>query len=264
MSVGLAIIARDEADSLPDLLASVVDAFDQVVLADTGSTDRTVEVFTEWAEAQDLPLGWRVESFEWCDDFSAAREFADSLLDTDWRTFADADDELGAPWELRKLAASAPPNVACLAFDYLGDRSPGPRIRMTRKGFTRWDGRAHPVPILTRPGTVATIPANVAVWMHRRSSWASSDERDRRILARWLEDEPDNPRALALSGDDSLRVGDFERAARSFRRYLDCPTTRAAFGTAGLAKARAALAKLDAGEATAAVTNTILFGGLAG
>ena len=39
MTVGLAIIARDEADTLPGLLESVRGAFDQVVLCDTGSTD---------------------------------------------------------------------------------------------------------------------------------------------------------------------------------------------------------------------------------
>ena len=51
MSVGLAIIARDEAANLPWLLDSVRGAFDQVVLCDTGSTDATVEIFEQWARA---------------------------------------------------------------------------------------------------------------------------------------------------------------------------------------------------------------------
>jgi hypothetical protein len=37
VTVGLAIVARDEADNLPGLLDSVQGAFDQVVLCDTGS-----------------------------------------------------------------------------------------------------------------------------------------------------------------------------------------------------------------------------------
>lgn len=75
-------------------LATIEGAFDQVVLVDTGSEDRTVDVFTAWAEAEQLPMGFKIESFEWCDDFGAAREFADSLLATDWLANADASDEI--------------------------------------------------------------------------------------------------------------------------------------------------------------------------
>jgi hypothetical protein len=32
-----------------------------------------------------LPLGYAGESFEWIDDFAAARNASDSLLHTDWR-----------------------------------------------------------------------------------------------------------------------------------------------------------------------------------
>jgi len=49
-TVGLAIIARDEQDDLPQLLASVEGHFDQVALLDTGSKDDTVGVFLRWAD----------------------------------------------------------------------------------------------------------------------------------------------------------------------------------------------------------------------
>lgn len=263
MTIGLAIIARDEAESLPRLLASIEGAFDQVALADTGSEDDTVSVFTEWAEAQDLPLGYEVGAFEWCDDFGAARTYADSMLTTDWLAFADADDTLGAPWKLRGLVDSAPADVACLAFDYLSAREEGPRVRVARRGATRWDGRTHAVPVLLRPARVVTVPANVAVWIHHREDYAASDERDRRILKGWLRDEPGNPRALVLSGIDALRSGRRRRAATFFRRYLDCPAIQAAFGPGGLAKARDALTLFKRGDTRDEVRHAILFGELA-
>jgi glycosyltransferase involved in cell wall biosynthesis len=262
-TLGLAIIARDEADTLPDLLASVAGAFDQIVLADTGSEDDTVRVFEEWATAADLPRGWRVESFKWCDDFAAARNFADSLLTTDWRAFADADDRVRGVGHLRSLVASAPPEVACLAFDYEGDREPGPRVRLTRRGATVWDGRTHAVPVLVRQGGVATVPAEVAVWVHRRGDWSASDERDRRIITDWLCDEPDNPRALALAAADELRRGRRRRAATFFRRYLGSPRTRATHGPAGIDRARQALARFKKGDTRTETVDAILFGGLA-
>lgn len=259
-TLGLAIIARDEADTLPGLLASVAGAFDSVVLADTGSTDGTVQVFEKWATAADLPRGWRVESFPWCDDFAAAREFADSLLRTDWRAFADADDQVRGAEHLRSLVAAAPPEVACLAFDYENDREPGPRVRLTRRGATRWDGRAHAVPALVRPGGVAAVAPEVAAWVHRREDWTASDERDRRILAAWLRDEPDNPRALALTATDALRRDDQDTAVAFLRRYLDHPRTRGALGPTGHLRASQALDRLEAGQAEGDAVLTILFG----
>jgi hypothetical protein len=115
--------------------------------------------------------------------------------------------------------------------------------------------------VLTRPGGVATVPASVAAWVHRRSDWTASDERDRRILAGWLADEPENPRALALSATDLMRQGERSRAADLLGRYLDCPATVAALGPAGLAASRRALAGLRAGAVHAAAP--VLFGGAA-
>ena len=51
-SVGLALIVKDGADDLPNLLKSVEGAFDQVVLLDTGSTDQTKSVFRKWAKQE--------------------------------------------------------------------------------------------------------------------------------------------------------------------------------------------------------------------
>src|SRR6185295_10128605 len=59
---------------------------DEVIVADTGSTDRTEQV------ARDL--GAVVCRFPWCDDFSAARNFALSHARGDWIFWLDADEEL--------------------------------------------------------------------------------------------------------------------------------------------------------------------------
>jgi glycosyltransferase involved in cell wall biosynthesis len=117
-TVGLALIVKNERETLPGLLESIAGAFDQVVLVDTGSKDGTWDVFKDWAREtlgpDDTlhPRGfetWKVAKFEWVDDFAAARTFADSLLDTDWTCWADADDVLRGADRLRGLAAEAPP-----------------------------------------------------------------------------------------------------------------------------------------------------------
>lgn len=258
-TLGLSIIARDEADDLPVLLDSAAGAFDQVALADTGSTDGTPEVFSAWADDADLPLGYAVEPFPWRDDFAAARTFADSLLTTDWIAFADADDELVGADYLRGIVAAAPDNVACFAFHYIGDRSPDPRVRVYRRGWTRWDGRTHAVPMLTTFARIGFVSPETA-WVHRRADWTSSDERDRRILAAWLADEPESPRALALSAADLARQGERDAAADLLVRYLDTPTIGGMLGPKDLAASLDALASFRSGETDDLAP--VLFGGI--
>ena len=59
----LCVIARDEADMLPDCLASVEGIVDRVVVVDTGSTDATREIAVR--------CGARVVEHAWRDDFAA-------------------------------------------------------------------------------------------------------------------------------------------------------------------------------------------------
>lgn len=143
--VGLALIARDAASTLPALLESIRDAFCQVVLVDTGSSDGTAGLFREWCRAarQRHSFAW----FPWCDDFAAARRHAYALLDTPWTCWADADDTIENARLLPILAASAPRELAAFAFDY--DYLPGVaegrmvRERLVRAGAGEWAGRVH-------------------------------------------------------------------------------------------------------------------------
>lgn len=86
MRLSLCMIVKNEADNLPNCLASVQGVVDEIVVLDTGSTDRTVEI------AQDF--GARVEYFVWCDDFSAARNAALQYVTGDWVLVLDADEAL--------------------------------------------------------------------------------------------------------------------------------------------------------------------------
>jgi hypothetical protein len=111
--LGLALIAKDEADTLPRLLASIEGAFDEVVLVDTGSTDRTRTVFREWAErrrpATRLPA--RDRRVRVVRRLRRRPPFADSLSSADWLSWADCDDEITGAHNIRALAANTPDHV---------------------------------------------------------------------------------------------------------------------------------------------------------
>lgn len=85
-SITLAIIAKNEAHNLPRLLDSVEGCFDEIIVADTGSTDGTVDIAKN--------LGAKVFHFDWINDFSAARNFAFSKATSDFIMWLDCDDVL--------------------------------------------------------------------------------------------------------------------------------------------------------------------------
>lgn len=86
--LSLCMIVKDEESRLAKCLESARSAVDEMIVVDTGSADRTVEIAKSF--------GARVEHFEWCDDFSAARNYGLELAAGDWILQIDADEELEA------------------------------------------------------------------------------------------------------------------------------------------------------------------------
>ena len=66
--LSLAMIVKNEEERLAHSLGSVKDLVDEMVVLDTGSTDRTVEIARSF--------GAQVFPFTWQDDFSLARNAA--------------------------------------------------------------------------------------------------------------------------------------------------------------------------------------------
>jgi GT2 family glycosyltransferase/tetratricopeptide (TPR) repeat protein len=84
--LSVCLIVKNEEQFLGQCLKSVNGLAAQIVVVDTGSTDRTVEIAKEH--------GAQVHAFAWCDDFSAARNVALEHATGDWILMLDADEEL--------------------------------------------------------------------------------------------------------------------------------------------------------------------------
>ena len=106
LGVSLCMIVKDEENNLARCLSSVKPIVDEMVIVDTGSTDRTRDI----AEF----FGDRVYEFEWSNDFAAARNFSISKANGDWILIMDAD-EVISPQDydrIRKLTAKKPKGPA--------------------------------------------------------------------------------------------------------------------------------------------------------
>ncbi|WP_242040423.1 tetratricopeptide repeat protein [Anabaena subtropica] len=94
------MIVKNEAATLPKCLSSVVNVVDEMVVLDTGSSDRTPHIAREF--------GAKVYDFVWCNDFSIARNTALKYVTGDWVLVLDADETLtpGIVPHLKNAAAS--------------------------------------------------------------------------------------------------------------------------------------------------------------
>src|SRR5229473_1042408 len=86
MSVSLCLMVRNEEESLPGCLQSVAGAANEIIVVDTGSTDRTKEVAANF--------GAKVFDFPWVDDFAAARNECIRHATGDWIFWMDADERM--------------------------------------------------------------------------------------------------------------------------------------------------------------------------
>ena len=84
--ISACMIVKNEEWIIGKTLPSLVKCLDEVVVVDTGSTDRTPDLARE--------LGAKVSNFKWIDDFAAARNESLKQATGDWILWIDADEYL--------------------------------------------------------------------------------------------------------------------------------------------------------------------------
>lgn len=88
ITVSLCMIVKNEEAVLARCLDTVADLVEEIIIVDTGSTDKTKEIAACYTD--------KVYDFEWVDDFSKARNFAFSKAAMEYIYSADADEVLDA------------------------------------------------------------------------------------------------------------------------------------------------------------------------
>lgn len=99
--ISACIMVKNEEDNLPRCLDSIKDDVDEIIVIDTGSTDKTVEIAEKY--------GAKVYHEKWTDSFSDIRNKTLEKATHPWRFVIDADEVVRkGSWEKLKKAISDP------------------------------------------------------------------------------------------------------------------------------------------------------------
>ncbi|MBQ2800278.1 MAG: glycosyltransferase family 2 protein [Lachnospiraceae bacterium] len=83
-TISLCMIVKNEERVLERCLECIKDLMDEIIIVDTGSTDRTKEIAYKYTD--------KVYDYQWQDDFAAARNFSFSKATKEYIYVADADE----------------------------------------------------------------------------------------------------------------------------------------------------------------------------
>lgn len=86
ITLSVCMIVKNEEDTLDRCLESIKNIADEIVIVDTGSTDKTKEIAKKYTD--------NIYDFEWVYDFSKARNFSFSKATMQYTMWMDADDVL--------------------------------------------------------------------------------------------------------------------------------------------------------------------------
>jgi tetratricopeptide (TPR) repeat protein len=231
ITLSACLIVKNEEQHLGRCLESIKDVVDEIVVVDTGSTDRTVEI----AES----FGAKIGHFEWRDDFAAARNESLRLASGHWALWIDADEELAKESHNTIREALIRPQfggffIQIVNFmDEEGDanRYVHTPVRLFRRlPGVEFEGRIHEqiLPSFQRLGIVPATLVNATIYHYgyRASTMAEKDKLNRTVsmLEKEVRENPTDPfhwfnlaNAYSVGG----RSADAERAAKVSTAYIE-------------------------------------------
>ena len=178
------MIVKNEEEVLSRCLSCIKDIADEIIIVDTGSSDRTKEIaalFTPY-----------IYDFAWCDDFAKARNFSFSKASMEYVMWLDADDiftEQNQKLLLElKNSLSGEIDMVMMKYDVDFDKQGNPifsyyRERIFKRSMNyEWIGEIHEV----IPQTGKVIYKDISVY-HKKLK-ANEPGRNLRIFERMLRE----------------------------------------------------------------------------
>jgi glycosyltransferase involved in cell wall biosynthesis len=217
ITISLCIIVKNEEDTLGKCLESVAGIVDEIIIIDTGSTDKTKEIAKNYTS--------NIYDFVWIDDFSAARNYSFSKATKEYILWLDADDVLLEEDRVKliklKRELSHNVDVVIMKYDYLFDEWGNvvfshfrERLLKRSKGFRWYD------PVHEWIGYDGHIIYSDLCITHKKLHYNSA--RNLKILQRMAADgKLFSPRNIFYYACELQQNGYNEAAEIYFNKFLD-------------------------------------------
>lgn len=217
ITISLCMIVRNEEKTIARCLDSVKGIPDEIVIVDTGSSDRTKEIVKEYTV--------KILDFPWIDDFAAARNFAFSQATMDYIFWLDADDILTDRdrEQFLKLKRNLDPVMDVVNMPYLlaFDQSGAVTFSLRRnrlvkrsKNF-RWIGAVHEYLEVYGP----VLNSDICV-THKGTGSDDSDRNLKIYEKRKARGESFSPRDLFYYANELFDHQFYQQAIETYQKFL--------------------------------------------
>lgn len=223
VTISACMIVKNEEKNLPRCLDSIGNLVDEIVVVDTGSTDRTVQIAESY--------GARIFHSPWRDDFSFHRNESMEHATGDWILRIDADEELFLDClvdELREQLTGIPDHINAtrnIMEDVQGGQARAifPQHHFFRRGRVMFKNRKHNRPVFNGP-VYHLRGVTTRHYGYDKGQTAGKKDRDLRLLMKMREEDPGNDQVLLwLSQLYSHYNRDFKTALDYCMQYIQSP-----------------------------------------
>lgn len=145
-TLSICMIIKNEEKTLARCLDSIKGIADELIIVDTGSSDSSIEITKKYTD--------NVYYFEWCNDFSKARNYSFSKASCEYIMWLDADDVVYKQ-DFDKLIdwkkGGIPADVYMLKYNIAFDKDDNPTFFYYRERIVKntklfiWEGFVHEV-----------------------------------------------------------------------------------------------------------------------
>ncbi len=221
--ISAAMIVKNEENMLEQCIESFREAVDEIIIVDTGSTDRTVEI----AKNYNIDL----YHHEWKDDFSEARNFSISKTTGDWVMIIDADEQLEREDITRVRALKWQDDFEALCFGVysalpgdVGSTNFGkhysPRF-FRKKPYFYYYGIVHNILNIPGKAGVTNIRMYHLGYDLDPDKMDKKFERSIKLLLKQVQEKPDDPFTLMNTAQMYLSRNYYDEAEEYAKRCVD-------------------------------------------
>ena len=216
-TISLCMIVKNEEKHIARCLDSVAELVDEIIIIDTGSTDRTVEIVSNYTS--------KVYTYPWEDDFSKARNYSFSKASMDYCMWMDADDILEETERDKflqlKQSLASDIDIVMMKYNTSFDEAGKPSFSYFRERWIRncaeycWIGAVHEV----IPPKGRIIYSDVAV-CHKKMG-AGDPDRNLKIYQKMIADgKPLEPRQQYYYGRELYYHKQYKEAVSVLEEFL--------------------------------------------